>query len=109
MLEKQLPACSDCEEFDRRGFLGMSAAVVGTLAATGPAWGAEGKKAAAKSAAKSAAAKSGEAENLIRELFGTLSSEQKNELVRPWNDGEAGGLPTRLRMVNAPHFGKKIG
>jgi hypothetical protein len=113
MVEKNLKAaCSDCESLDRRGFLGTmtgAAAMAGAAAIAGNsavprAWGAEagGKAAAAKST-------SGAAEALIRELHGTLSSDQKAELVRPWNDGEAGGLPTRLRMVNAPHFGKKIG
>jgi len=111
MIEKSLPACSDCEEFDRRGFLGTmarGAAVVGGLSAGGRAWGAEAKKSAAKATAK-AAAKSGEAEALIRELHNGLSSEQKTEVVYPWDHGAAGGLPTRLRMVNRPHFDKSIG
>jgi len=123
MIEKPAnldAACSDCDEFDRRGFLGAvarGAAVVGGLASTGlaatglastgQAAAAEGKKSAAKSAARSAT--NGKAEALIRELHGTLSSDQKAAVVYPWNHGEAGGLPTRLRMVNSAHFGKKIG
>jgi hypothetical protein len=83
--------------------------VVGGLASGGNAFGAEaGTKAAAKSAtAKSAS--NGAAEAMIRELHGTLSSEQKAAVVYAWDHGAAGGLATRLRMVNRPHFDAAIG
>lgn len=89
--------CADCQEFDRRGFLGTLAA--GTLAA--------GVLPASARAAESAKAKP--AEGLIQELFATLSKEQKETIVYPWDHGADGGVPTRLRMVNAPHFKQKIG
>ena len=105
-IERTSPACSDCEEFDRRGFLGTlarGAAVVGGLSSASLA--ADGKK----GGAKAAAAKSGEAEALIRELHNGLSSEQKADVVYAWDHGAAGGVPTRLRMVNRAHFDKNIG
>lgn len=50
------------------------------------------------------------AEELIRELFATLSAEQKTAMVRPWDHGaEAGGIPTRLKTHNAAPLGKKLG
>lgn len=93
--------CSDCTDLDRRGFLGTLGlgALAGGLA---PA-----VLRAADAPAKAAQAKP--AEGLIRELFATLSDEQKQSLVYAWDHGADGGVPTRLRMVNAPHFGKRIG
>lgn len=93
--------CSDCTDLDRRGFLGTLGlgALAGGLAPTALR--------AAETGAKAAQAKP--AEGLIRELFATLSDEQKQSLVYPWDHGLDGGVPTRLRMVNAPHFGKRIG
>lgn len=51
------------------------------------------------------------AEELVRELFSTLSAEQKQKLVMPWDHGADGGraIPTRLRMFNAAIDGKRIG
>lgn len=51
------------------------------------------------------------AEDLVRELFATLSAEQKKTLVLPWDHGvKAGkGLPTRLGMYNAAIQNQKIG
>jgi hypothetical protein len=50
-------------------------------------------------------------EELVRELYASLSPAQRTELVLPWNHGAEGekGLPTRLGMYNAPIGGKKIG
>jgi hypothetical protein len=50
------------------------------------------------------------AEDLIKELYASLSSEQKPEVVRAWDDGVKGGkgMPTRLGMYNRP-IGKAIG
>ena len=95
------PGCSDCLDFDRRGFLGTLGlgALAGGLTPT--------LARAADAPTKTAAVKP--AEGMIRELFATLSSEQKASLVYPWDHGKDGGIPTRLRMVNAPHFGKRIG
>lgn len=95
------PECVDCQEFDRRGFLGSIAA--GTLAA--------GMSPTLVSAAEGSrkTAKAKPAEGLIKELFATLSDEQKKTIVYDWDHGADGGLPTRLRMVNAPHFKQTIG
>jgi len=50
------------------------------------------------------------AEELIRELFTTLTAEQKKAVVLPWAHGsEAGGLPTRLKTHNKSPLGKNIG
>jgi hypothetical protein len=50
-------------------------------------------------------------EDLVRELYASLSAAQRSELVLPWNHGAEGekGLPTRLGMYNAPIGNKKIG
>lgn len=103
-MVKDLDAlCSDCLEIDRRGFmgaLGKSVVVLGGLAPLA--------RAAEETA--SAAKKSKPAEAMIRELYESLSSDQRKVLVYPWNHGtEKGELATRLRMVNAPHFDKVIG
>jgi hypothetical protein len=50
------------------------------------------------------------AEGLVRELFATLTPEQKGAMVLPWNHGaEKGGEPTRLKTHNAPPLGKRLG
>lgn len=50
------------------------------------------------------------AETLVRELFATLTPEQRKAVVQPWNHGtEKGGIPTRLKTHNAPPLGKKLG
>lgn len=98
--------CSDCQEFDRRGFLG---AIGASAFAGGALAGGLGAGALRAAEAPASAAKAKPAEGLIRELFATLSSEQKQSLVYPWDHGKDAGIPTRLRMVNSPHFGKKIG
>lgn len=93
--------CPDCEDIDRRGFLGaMGLGAIGGGLLPGVAHSADAT--AAKTSKKPA-------EDLIRELYATLSDDQKQSLVYPWNHGEEAGVPTRLRMVNAPHFGKRIG
>lgn len=99
---RDAPQCADCLEFDRRGFLGTLGlgAVAGGLVPT---------LARAADAPAAQATKSKPAEGLIRELYATLSDEQKQSLVYAWDHGSDGGVPTRLRMVNAPHFGKRIG
>jgi hypothetical protein len=95
------PECADCADLDRRGFLGTMG--LGALAGGFAPSLLSGAETTTK------AAKAKPAEGLIRELFGTLSAEQKQELVYPWDHGAEAGVPTRLRMVNAPHFKKRIG
>ena len=50
------------------------------------------------------------AETLVREIYATLTAEQKAAMVLPWAHGaEKGGTPTRLKTHNAPPLGKKLG
>ena len=50
------------------------------------------------------------AEGLVRELFATLTPEQKSAMVLPWYHGaEKGGPPTRLKTHNAAPLGKRLG
>lgn len=97
MDEARRSNCSDCLDLDRRGFLGTLG--IGALA---------GGLSPTVLRAADAPTKTKPAEGLIRELFATLSDEQKQSLVYAWDHGLDGGIPTRLRMVNAPHFGKRI-
>jgi len=63
-----------------------------------------------RSAAAEGARATKPAESLVRELFSTLSAEQKAAVVLPWAHGaESGGTPTRLKTHNAPPLGKKLG
>lgn len=97
--------CSDCEGLDRRGFIGVLGKGMAVLGGLSPLIAL-----AADDAAKPVTKNEKPAEAMIRELFSSLSADQKKVLVYPWNHGsEKDGLPTRQRMVNAPHFGKVIG
>jgi hypothetical protein len=49
------------------------------------------------------------AESLVRELFSTLSAEQKAAVVLPWAQGAESGTPARLKTHNGPPLGKKLG
>jgi hypothetical protein len=104
MVAELKVVCSDCEELDRRefiGVLGKGMAVWGGLAPLARA---------ADDVSKPVAKQAKPAEAMIRELYATLTSDQKKELVHPWNHGaEKDGLATRLKMVNAPHFDTVIG
>src|SRR5206468_11092403 len=55
---------------------------------------------------RAAEAKPKPAEELIRELYSTLSSEQKSELVLPYDHGTE-GHPTRQKTFNEPPMGKE--
>jgi hypothetical protein len=46
----------------------------------------------------------------VKELYGTLTDDQKKELILPWDHGsrDGRGVPTRLRMHNQP-IGRNIG
>lgn len=79
----------------RRGFLRAVGASAATLVVGG--------------VARAEARKAPPAEDLVRELFATLSEEQKKTVVMPWDHKLKGSaLPTRLGMYNAPIEGKKI-
>lgn len=112
MNETRVVHCPECEELDqagqvdRRKFLravggGVAAAVGGGMVlGSRPTWAAPDAPAAADK-------KPGEA--LIKELFATLSADQKKELVLPWDHREGGNaILTRLRMYNGPIGDKHI-
>ena len=101
-------ACPECENglemgprLGRRDFFR-------TVGVTAAALAAAGRIAPTLSAAPAAAASPKPAEGLIRELFATMSADQKKNLVLPW-DHATGNVPTRLTMVNAPLQKKLIG
>lgn len=102
-MAELLPSnCPDCQDpVDRRDFLrvvsGSAAALaVGTVLPTVPAVAAAPQ--AATTPAQPAAPRPAEA--LIRELWGTLSNEQRTQVVKPW-DHRSAMMLTRHRMVNA--------
>jgi Protein of unknown function (DUF3500) len=113
MSENLQPYCPECEEhvaepqvLDRRNFIrvvGESAAVLavaGTAAATVRADEVKPKTATDK-----------QAEDLVKELYSTLSEEQKKNIVLPWDHGAVKGkvTATRMRMYNGPIMNKRIG
>jgi hypothetical protein len=104
MPQRRKPFCPECKELDRRDFLGTlgkSAVVLGGLAPAA-SWAADAPVSSASLTEKPA-------ESLIKELYTTLSDDQKKSLVYSWNHGADNGLPSRMKMVNAPLFSKKIG
>lgn len=109
-VESKCPECQELftqeESLDRRGFIRVVGERTAALLALGSV--ASAAPTVRADAPKTKAAKP--AEGLIRELYSTLTSEQKKELVLPWNHGAENGkaIPTRLRMYNRP-IGKPIG
>jgi hypothetical protein len=104
MAENRNPFCPECAEFevppvDRRDFLRTVGGTV-ALGALAPAITGTVARAAEKAPApKKRAAKP--AEDLVRELYSTLTDEQKKQVVLPWNHGAGRGkIPTRLGMYN---------
>lgn len=105
------PLCPDCDapELDgvgRRDFLrsvGGGAVTLASLSSLPAVARARADEKAAPKAAKPA-------EALIKELYTSLTSDQKTQLVYPWDHGAANGkgTPTRLRTFNAPIF-KTVG
>ena len=104
-----IPTCPDCEQppvatpsLARRDFLrvmGVSAAAVavGSVTPVTPL----------ARAAKARAEKQVATEQLIFELAGTLSSDQKGKLVQPFDKTEKNGMLSRHAMNNAP-VGKSV-
>lgn len=104
MARPQKLACPECEAPNRRAFLETltrGAVVLGGMAPLAAH--------AADTASSAAASTEKPAEAMIRELYSTLSEDQKRSVVYAWDHGSDSGMPTRLKMVNAPHFGKRIG
>lgn len=105
MLRESQYYCPECDDGldhphvpSRRMFLrtiGSAAAL-----AVGAASLARGEQ-AAKSEPKPA-------EGMIRELYATLSDDQKKTVVLPYDQDAENGMPTRQRTFNAPVNGKRI-
>src|SRR5262245_35354047 len=102
MLNETKYYCPECDEgFDlpkirgRREFLQAvgGAAAVAALGAT-------------PHRVRAADALARPAEELIKELYSTLSADQKNELVLPYDHGTE-GHPTRQKTYNAPPLGNE--
>ena len=108
MQEHEQPYCPECDDFqetdgpDRRAFLRVAGLGTASLLGLGAVRGlrAEEKGKAAERASKPA-------EELVRELYATMSDDQKKEVVLPYDHG--GKSPTRLRMYNRPIGDKAIG
>ncbi len=115
MLDQAKPFCPECEStedlteaLDRRDFFravgGSTVALMGLAAVPRALTAAETPAKPIEKAAKPA-------EGLIRELYGTLSAEQKNKLVLPWDHGTTNGkgTPTRHRTFNEAYGRNQIG
>ncbi|MCS7045703.1 MAG: DUF3500 domain-containing protein [Gemmataceae bacterium] len=105
MTEKKFscPECESTEPVDRRAFLSAVGGTAVTLV------GLEALPLASRAKADGPAAVRAPrpAEDLIRELYASLSDAQKSRVVLPWNHGvnpQGGGTPTRLRFFNAAIF-----
>jgi hypothetical protein len=103
MLRKSKYYCPECDEGfslpqmrSRRDFL-LAMGGAAAVAAAVPVVRAEDAKATPKPA-----------EGLIKELFSTLSDEQKKALVQPYDHGASEGRPTRQRTFNAAFNEKSI-
>ena len=132
MCERETPYCPECRQMpalwpatneetapsargtttggpDRRQFIRMMGGTAATLALIGGAGGSAFAAEPAATKATKAAAKPKPAEDLIRELFTTLTDEQKGNLVLPWNHGEGDNrIPTRRGMYNSPLRNQRI-
>ena len=117
MNSNSLPqSCPECSEgighltgLGRRDFIRVVAGgAVGAAGVLGGASLLSSTSAFAAPAEKARAAKP--AETLVREIYATLTAEQKKAMVLPWAHGaEKGGTPTRLKTHNAAPLGKKLG
>ncbi len=111
MQETPKPFCPDCDALeqdgvDRRDFLrtvGGGAVALASLTSLPTIARLHADEKAAPKEAKPA-------EALVKELYDSLSSDQKSKVVYPWDHGAANGkgTPTRLRTYNAPIF-KSVG
>jgi hypothetical protein len=117
MLDNSKPVCPECGEsidqpevVDRRDFIrvmGGTAATValGTVVGRVPA-----SPAADDDKAPAADRPAKPAEDLVKELFASLSPDQKKMIVLPWDYTERGRqLPARLGMYNSAMLGRKVG
>jgi hypothetical protein len=102
MLNQTRYYCPECDEGfvlpqmrSRRDFL-LAMGGAAAVAASVPVVRAEETKASPKPA-----------EGLIRELFATMSDDQKKALVQPYDHGASEGRPTRQRTFNSA-FNEKL-
>jgi hypothetical protein len=118
MPEHATNLCPECGEHvetpevvDRRGFIRVLGERTAALAAVGGAVACTPRLRAAEDKSAKPAAPAKPAEDLVRELFASLSTDQKKDVVLPWDHGYVAGksIPTRLGMYNAAIAGKKIG
>jgi hypothetical protein len=113
MAEFESPYCPECDEafqfpdppaIDRRNFLRL---VGGSAAAV--ALGTAGLRADTPAVAPQPAKKPSPAEELVKELFGTLSADQKKSVVVPFDHRKnTTSRLTRLDMYNEPILGVRI-
>jgi len=112
MLNKPSRICPECAEdvpssagLDRRDFIrAVSGSVAGVMGASSLLGSSNILAAPAETASTSKPA-----ESLVRELFSTLTDDQKKAVVFAWNHGADKGEPTRLKTYNAPPLGKRLG
>lgn len=106
MLEFPQPYCPECDDVEttdlgRRNFLRTVGGTAVTLAAL------HSIPAAPRAVATPSLRRAEKpAEALIKELYASLTADQKPELVYPWDHGAPGGkgVPTRLRTYNRAIF-----
>src|SRR5262249_25597060 len=118
MPENPKPYCPECEEtleqpevLDRRRFLRVVGGSAATLAASGAGLTVLPSLAAAPPPPNPPGNNAPRpAETLIRDLFTSMTNDQKSLVVRPWNHGAPNGrgIPTRLRMYNRA-IGRPLG
>jgi hypothetical protein len=111
MSENRKPICPECgttaEALDRRDFMRVvsAASAAGVLAGAAPQL-----LAADKTPVKIPEKPAKPAEDLVKELFGSIDEDQKKLILLPWDHGAAkGATATRLRMYNGPIMNRKIG
>lgn len=106
-------ACPECatetsvsNRLDRRTFIRATSSGVAGIAGVASVLGASKLTAAPVEAER----RPKPAESLVRELYESLSDEQKKSLVQPYNHttGPAGSKPTRLQTFNSPVLAKRI-
>src|SRR5262249_36913756 len=106
MSENAKVICPECDDpltpypgLDRRRFMHTVGGGAAALLVGAPAI-AQAQPGSAPATTTSRLAKP--AENLIHELFRSMSAEQRSQVVQPWNHGAGGNqLASRLRMYNA--------
>lgn len=115
MSDNMKPSCPECAEsfeapevVDRRNFIRVLGGGAAALATLGGAGSAGRVLATEDTQPKKITRPAKPAEDLVRQLYASLSAEQKKEVILPWDHGSEGGkrTPTRLRMFNTP-IGKK--